>query len=65
MKYEITSRISDDIIMNNAIMANMEGISNLRNTTEMQQRLIETLNTRVDVLMRLITYGSVNVESGV
>ncbi|MBA7534623.1 hypothetical protein ES705_26872 [subsurface metagenome] len=46
-------------------MANMEGISNLRNTTEMQQRLIETLNTRVDVLMRLITYGSVNVESGV
>jgi hypothetical protein len=65
MKYEITSKLSDDIIMNNAIMENMEEILKLQNTVEMQQRLIATLNERVDVLMRLITYGSVNVESGV
>ncbi|MBA7532807.1 hypothetical protein ES705_25037 [subsurface metagenome] len=62
-KYEITSQISDDTIMNNAIMTNMEEISNLRNTIELQQRLIATLNARVDVLMRLVTYGSVNIES--
>lgn len=65
MNYELTEQLCDDITVNNAIMTNMEEISNLRNTTEMQQRLIETLNTRVDVLIRLVTYGSVNVESRV
>jgi len=51
MKYEITEQLSDDIVMNNAIMENMEGIANLQNTIGMQQRLIGSLNKRVDTFM--------------
>lgn len=65
MNYELTDKLYDDITINNAIMENMEEILKLQNTVEMQQRLISTLNTRVDVLMRLVTYGSVNIESRV
>ena len=61
MKYEITSQLSDDIIMNNAIMENMEDISNLQNTIKLQQKLIESLNIRVDTFM--LQQGLINTLS--
>ncbi len=61
MRYEITENLSDDIIMNNAIMENMEEISKLRNTTEMQQKIIENLNIRLDALYILIIKGNKTV----
>lgn len=61
MRYEITENLRDDIVINNAIMKNMEEIVNLRNTVEMQQKLIENLNTRLDALYILIIKGNKTV----
>lgn len=43
-------------------MKNMEEIANLRNTIEMQQRIIENLNTRLDALYILIIKGNKTVS---
>lgn len=43
--------ISNDLIAVNAIIENIKDISNIRNTLEMQQRLIDRLNQRIDILM--------------
>lgn len=65
MDYELTDNLCDDIVINNAIMTNMEEISNLRNTIEMHQRLIATLTNRVDILNVLISQGFVTHKSRV
>lgn len=61
MRYEITENLKDDIIVNNAIMKNMEEIASLRNTIEMQQKIIENLNVRLDALYILIIKGNKTV----
>ncbi|MBA7569230.1 hypothetical protein ES708_10968 [subsurface metagenome] len=61
MRYEITENLRDDIVINNAIMKNMEEITNLRNTIEMQRKIIENLNVRLDALYILIIKGNKTV----
>lgn len=63
MGYEITEKISDDLIINNAITENMQDIANLRNTLEMQQRLIENLSNRVDYFNLVLSEKTITIES--
>ncbi len=63
MRYELTEKISDDITINNAIMANMEDIISLQNTIKLQQKLIENLSARVDVLNLILSEKTVTIES--
>ncbi len=63
MRYELTEKISDDISMNHAIIANMEDIQRLQNTIKLQQKLIENLSARVDVLNLILSEKTVTIES--
>lgn len=51
MTYEITEKLSDDIVVNNAVTENMKEISYLRNMLEVQQKQIDNLNTRLNEYM--------------
>ena len=51
MRYEITEKLPDDIVINNAVTENMKEISYLRSMLEIQQKQIDNLNTRLDEYM--------------